>query len=314
MTEIDRDRFGRPLVIPPGGGKPVPYTRCTTFVGATEDTWNLSRWQQRNVALGLAERPDLILAVSNSRDDKKALNKICEDAAEAAKAHAKATIGTALHGLTERMDRGDDVGVVPAEYLADLAAYQAATARLEMVEIEKFMVLDAWKIAGTPDRIVRVDGKLRIFDLKTGSIELGIGKIASQLAVYSRAMHYNPDTGERTYSGVETDWGIIAHLPAGEGRCELHRVDLMKGWRGVQLSKHVRDWRARKFVDFVTAYDGATRDPGDDATRESVADRIQAAATVEQLNAIYDANPSGWTDEYTQLAKARKAELQTSAA
>ena len=35
---IPRDRWGRPLVIPPGGGKKrVAYRRVTTFVGVLED-------------------------------------------------------------------------------------------------------------------------------------------------------------------------------------------------------------------------------------------------------------------------------------
>src|SRR5215831_14489249 len=96
---IRRDRWLRPLVVPPGGGKPVPYTRCTTYVSALEDTYNLSRWQQRMVAIGLAERQDLLLAVAAHRDDKAHLNELCEKALEAAKGSAPATTGTALHKL-----------------------------------------------------------------------------------------------------------------------------------------------------------------------------------------------------------------------
>src|SRR5689334_2925212 len=65
--QVPRDRWQRPLVVPPKGGKPVAYTRCTTFVGCLEDTFNLSRWQQRMVALGLNDRPDLLLAVAAHR-------------------------------------------------------------------------------------------------------------------------------------------------------------------------------------------------------------------------------------------------------
>src|SRR5699024_10482553 len=113
-TEVERDRWGRPLITPPTGGKPVPYTRATTYVGCLEDTYNLSRWQPRMVALGLSQRPDLMLAVSSTDpDEKKKLNDLTEQAIEAAKGTAAATIGTALHALTERMDRDDDIGVVP---------------------------------------------------------------------------------------------------------------------------------------------------------------------------------------------------------
>jgi hypothetical protein len=87
-VEIARDHWGRPMVVPPGGGKATPYTRCTTFVGVLEDTYNLSRWQQRMVAIGLNDRPDLAIAVSAHRDDKVRLSAICDEAMEAAKAHA----------------------------------------------------------------------------------------------------------------------------------------------------------------------------------------------------------------------------------
>ena len=246
VPPIPRDGWGRPLVIPPGGGKPIAYTRCTTYVGVLEDTYNLARWQQRMVALGLASRPDLLLAVSAHGDDKQQLNKICADAQEAAAAHAAATTGTALHALTERLDRGLPVGVIPDAYLADLAAYEKKTARFTPVEIEKFTVLDELQVGGTPDRVLEFEGRRYIGDVKTGSIEYGIGKIAMQLAVYSRSSLYDHVTGNRAGLSVDQNNAIVVHLPAGEGRCELHWVNIAAGWEAVQLATSVRAWRTRK--------------------------------------------------------------------
>ena len=244
-VQVPRDRWQRPLVIPRDGGKPVAYTRCTTYVGCLEDTYNLARWQQRMVALGLASRPDLLLAVSAHRDDKTQLNRICSDAQEAAAAHAAATTGTALHALTDRLDRGLPLGVIPEAYQADLAAYEKETAELAPVEIEAFTVLDTLQIGGTPDRVVEFRGSRYIADVKTGSIQYGIGKIAMQLAVYSRSSLYDPATAERTGLGVDQNNAIVIHLPAGEGRCELHWVNIAAGWEAVQLATKVRTWRAR---------------------------------------------------------------------
>ncbi len=103
---IPRDRWNRPLIVPPGGGKPTAYTRCTTFVDCLEDKYNLQRWQLRQCAIGLADRPDLLLSVSAHRDDKHALNSITEKAMEAAQSSARSTMGTATHALGERVDRG----------------------------------------------------------------------------------------------------------------------------------------------------------------------------------------------------------------
>ena len=245
-TEIERDRWGRPLIVPPGGGKPKGYTRVTTFVGALEDTYNLEKWKMRQVALGLADRPDLLLSVAAHRDDKKQLNKACEQAVEAAKASAKATTGTALHALTEIIDRGGELPIIPDEARADLNAYQQATAGLNMVAIEQFGVHDELQAAGTWDRIVERDGQRFIADLKTGSIEWGLGKIAQQLALYSRCQGYDPYTGHRTPLNVHQSAGIVIHLPAGQARCDLYWIDLNAGWEAVQLSASVRNWRKRK--------------------------------------------------------------------
>jgi len=246
QIEVPRDRYGRPMVVPVKGGKPVPYTRTTTVAGSLDDGTALVAWKLRMAAIGLTQRPDLLLAATAAREDKLALNKLIEDAMEAAGATRQATIGTAIHALTEKIDRDEEVGVVPDEYLPDLKAYAEATAAFENVFIEQFCVLDKYKIAGTPDRVVRYKGELFISDLKTGSISHP-GKIAMQLAVYAHGLPYDPATATRsTWGDVNQEKGIIVHLPAGSGKCELHFVDIAKGWKGIQLADKVRTWQKAK--------------------------------------------------------------------
>lgn len=319
----ERDRWGRPLVVPPEGGKKVAYTRCTTFVGCIEDTYNLSKWQQRMVALGLASRPDLLLSVSAHRDDKRALDKVCEDAQEAAKAHAAATTGTALHALTERMDRGMEVGVVPEEYMADLAAYATATEALTATHIEQFTVLDQLRIGGTPDRVVRYNGKRYIADLKTGSIDYGYLKIAAQLAVYARSRPYDVSTDERLEPhGAEVDKGIIIHLPAGTGTCRLYWVDLLEGWNAVRVARDVREKRSLAYRDLVQPFDaapqGSTISPPGSGTAGLLADvanahglinLIRACATEDEVRALWGQHAAEWTQDHTELAKQHIAAL-----
>lgn len=326
--EVPREaKFGRPLVIPPGGGKPVPYTRCTTYVGAVEDTWALSRWQQRMVALGLAERKDLLLSVAAHREDKGMLDQLCESAAEAAKARAGATIGTALHSLTEQMDRGLDVGTVPPEYAPDLAAYADATKDLTAVHIEEFTVLDRLKIGGTPDRVVRYQGKRFIADLKTGAIEWGFVKIAAQLAVYARSSLYDPETGARTPHGAELDKGIVIHLPAGTGECRLYWIDLLTGWDAVRIARDVREKRGMKFAQVMTAFGNVvepvsitepsldlgpnTGTPVTDSfsLTPTLAEQIVASTTREQVTALWAQHASEWTPDLTEIAKQHLASL-----
>lgn len=294
--EIERDRYGRPMIVPPGGGKKVPYRRCTTFVGVLEDTWNLSRWSQRNVAIGLADRPDLLLGVAAHRDDKQKLNQLCEDAAEAAKAHAAATTGTALHALTEIVDRGLDMPVLPEQAQLDIAAYRAATANIEWLAIEQGIVVDELRVHGTPDRVGRLpDGRVVIADLKTGNVDFGMAKIAMQMAVYSRGVPYDHASGRRdTFTApVDQAAGIVIHLPAGTGKCELLEVDLAAGWEGVQIARQVWDWRARK--NLAKPY----------GTGLDLFGLIDLAGDPDSVRALWAAHQSEWTEAHTAAAKAR---------
>lgn len=247
---IPRDRWGRPLVVPPDGGKPVAYTRCTTFVGVLEDTFNLARWQQRTVAVGLSDRPDLQLSVVAHREDKHELNKICQQAIDAGKGKSGAITGTALHKLTERVDRKEDLGTIPESYKADLRAYWRQTQDLEPVELEAFVVHDKLRIGGTFDRLVKFQGQHYVADIKTGStLHFGAGKHAMQLATYANSTRYDHATQERTPlpPDLSRAWGIVIHLPAGTGTCSLHWVDIKSGWYAVtELAAPVRQWRARQ--------------------------------------------------------------------
>ena len=245
-VEVQRDRYGRPMVVPPKGGKAVAYTRTTTVAGSLDDGTALVAWKLRMAAAGLTLRSDLLLAAAANRDNKLEMDKLVEDAMEAAGATKQANIGTALHTLTEKHDRGEDLGVIPDEYVADIQAYADATKKFKNIFIEQFCVLDKYKIAGTPDRVVEYNGELYISDLKTGSISYP-NKIAMQLAVYAHGLPYDPATATRgSWGGVNQEKGIIVHLPAGSGKCELHFVDIKQGWKGIELAMKVRTFRDTK--------------------------------------------------------------------
>lgn len=221
----------------------MAYTRCTTFIGCLEDRYNLEKWQQRMVMLGMADHPELVLAVAAHRDDKSTLDDIAAEAQTLARSGRAALTGTAIHKLTADLDRGLEVGRVPGDYQRDLDAYRAATAVFTSEYVEQFMVCDELRIGGTPDRIVSFNGKRYIADTKTGDISRA-GKIAMQLAVYAHSDIYDIETGTRTPVDVDRRNGIIIHLPAGTGTCELHWVNIAAGWDAVLLADQVRTWRA----------------------------------------------------------------------
>ncbi|MGH8879772.1 MAG: hypothetical protein ACRD0P_20890, partial [Stackebrandtia sp.] len=306
---VERDRWGRPLIVPPDGGKPRPYTRCTTFADCLDDRFALERWKQRMVAIGLVARPDLRIAVAAAaRDDKRRLDALCGDALEAANANDKARIGTALHAFAEQADLGQlFTDRIPPEHQGDIAAYRDATSRMDHAHVEQFMVCDELGVAGTPDRVSRVGRNPGVYiaDIKTGDITKSLGKIAMQLALYAHSVVYDPVTGRRTpIAGLDTDQAVIIHLPAGQAQCELLWIDIAAGWEGVQLARDVRNWRARKHRPRPLTPYAAPRPA-------TWAQRIAAASSLDELTAIWtQADAAGqWTDALTSAAATRKTEF-----
>lgn len=318
--EPTRDTWGRPKVVPPQGGKPVPYTRCTTYVGGVEDMYLVHRWQMRHLARGVAFNDDLITAVRDQDpEDKQGLNGLVDEALKRSGSSDAASVGTYVHALTEAYDRGQDPWTEveppllsdgylnPDLYRADLDAYIAATAEMEAVQVEQFTVLDPRKVAGTPDRVLRYRGKRYIGDVKTGNVEWGMGKISAQLAVYARSRPYDVESDERMDPhGAEVDKGIVIHIPAGQGVCNLWWVDLIAGWETVKLCGNIRESRQRKFVHLARELTVAPAGP------VTLADRITLASSRDELTALWRLHEAEWSPDHTRLAAQRTAALQGS--
>lgn len=254
---VERDQWGRPKIIPIGGGKPVAYTRISTLCKALKDGSDdgLSKWYGRMTALGVARRPDLAAhaaVLTSSDEDKPELNKLVEEAMAAAGAHKARNLGSAFHRLAEIADtRSDDLSHVSGEMLADLDAYMHATADFEVIAAEKFVVLDELKAAGTFDRLLRTpDGKIRVADIKTGKDTHRFPlDVAVQCGLYANGSLYDPSTGKRTpLDGVETDSALLIHLPAGTGTCTVYLLDTRGAIPAAQVAVTIREWRKQKLA------------------------------------------------------------------
>ena len=245
--DIARDRWGRPLIVPEGGGKPIPYTRISTLAKALDSKEGLMSWKQRMVALGIGKRPDLAqLAAVTDPSDKRKMKELVDAAMAAAESDKAANVGTTLHSLTEQLDRGT-LESIPAQHMEDISAYEQATKGLEMKAAELFVVNDAVQAAGTFDRLVQLpDGRVVIADLKTGQTEPTYPHgVTTQCAIYARSHLYNIAESARTAYlpdlGVSTDVGLLIHLPAGKGTCDLYLLDLNVGWQLAQTAVAVRE-------------------------------------------------------------------------
>lgn len=253
------------------------YTRATTVAHALDDAYNLHRWQERQVVVGLTQRPALWQhAVSLHPDDKDGLNKLCEDAREAAGANDAARIGSARHRLFEYLDAGrlQLSQVTDPEALADAQAYYGVLAQggLRLLEgwIESVIVVEPLGVAGTIDRAVLVNTPqgpvMRVLDLKTSKdMKWSYDSWAMQVAIYSRATHIWERPTDRLTPLVrpfDQTTAYILHAPAGTGTAYLHQVDLVNGedaWAqaAVDLAMEVRKVNGfgKRSMTQVAAYD-----------------------------------------------------------
>lgn len=324
-----RDRWGRYLLPDPNTGKERPWTRATTLASTLADTYGLTQWQMRMVAKGLGMRPDLLaLAAAAHVDDKATLNRVANDAKEAAGSSAGANAGTALHSFTEAVDRGEDPQV-PDPWAGDIAAYRrtleasGVTTRPEW--IERITVVPEYGVAGTFDRILILpDGRQVIGDVKTGKdLSYSWSEIAIQLALYAHATHMWGGQAWESMPIVDPNEAVVIWLPVGRGECTLWTVDIAAGWEMAAVAHRVRAWRSRK--DLAAMQSGTVSPAAStqllmehavNGAAQRLERAVRAAASVDDLVALWaKADADGtWTPALTALAADRKRALATAGA
>lgn len=269
-----RDRWSRPLLVPPGGGERIAYTRMSTLANYICDQSGLATWEKRLLARGLAEREDLAamiaclpplhsakrdkrdLTAAEKREDKAVSAKLdgyINEALEHAGRSFKANAGTAVHGFT---DPGADLEYVPERMKGDVDSFltYVGSGTLEILATEVFVVNEALGCAGSFDHIGRLNvpgfSQPCIVDKKTGQVDGKGLSFAVQLAGYANAEVYDLDSDQRrpleSLTGgerVTTRYGYIAHIPLGAGRTDFYRVDLMRGIHCARLATQVRTAR-----------------------------------------------------------------------
>jgi hypothetical protein len=84
-----------------------------------------------------------------------------------------------------------------------------------------------------------------VADVKTGKHEPKYPHGATtQIAVYAHGHLYDPEKGRIGYLpdlGVSLDAGLLIHMPAGTGTCDLYLLDISVGWSLAQTSVAVRN-------------------------------------------------------------------------
>lgn len=342
-TSTRRDRWGRYQVVNPTTGKLTGYTRATTVAKALDDGSGLIGWSKRMVALGLAQRPDLLALVAISNGDNHTLDSVCERAAEAGGSTIRRNLGIAVHAMLEQ-SWTDPNYKAPAPYTADIKAVHAAlgahSITVEAGMVERIVVSDAHQIAGTFDLLVRSpDGKLRVADIKTGSIFMGALSFAIQLSIYANAdalytqgpaADGSADVRE-PMPPIAGDYGYIFHVQPESGHCDIHTIDLTAGLEALEIAMAVREARKVKVLALAPIPEAIMADavakvidtfPGaelvthvDEDWRQWMTSRLQAikdAGAIEALALHWPAVPTIPSGE--QITIEQGAEIEAAAA
>jgi hypothetical protein len=268
-----RDRYGRYLVVPPAGGPPIGYSRATTIAKVLDSGGGLASWKAAMTVQGLLLRSGLRAQWEalmnqehgdpwyNSQQGKARAKALVEECAAVGGASDRAQIGLALHAITALMDAGQAPSHLTPETKRDIEAYQSGlkSARLEVVPraVELTVVLDAYQVAGTFDRLLTMQGRPLplVSDLKTGgNLDYSFQSFAVQLAIYSRGdfLYRQGDAPDGSKDErlpmpeVDQEYGLILHLNAGTGELAVYTVDLVAGWEAFTHSLWARSWRNSK--------------------------------------------------------------------
>lgn len=263
---IQVDRWNRYVLPDPVTGQERSWTRVTTAAKAMEDTYNLSQWQMRMVAYGIAISPHLVMQAASfkkedvvSGDDKnvkKDLQDIAQRALEAAGGDQGARVGTGLHNFTDRIDHGEKLVFAPAPYDKAIEAYvrllQHHKLRTNPDWIERVIVVPELGLAGKLDRLLEIEGfrELLVGDLKSQkTMEFGSLGIALQQAAYAHAT-FVWDVDAEIYTApppINQELALVMHVPSTRpGEATLHGVDIVRGWELLNLAIKVRAARSEK--------------------------------------------------------------------
>lgn len=321
-------RRGRYTLPNPETGKSKSWQRVTNFIKLAEDTYHLELWKQRNVAKGLAMRPDYVEAVQplEVKRDKERLNAICAAAQDVAGAYAMSEEGTALHTSTELADyAGGSLNPVDPRHHVKVRLYLDALKANGLAVpdnmIERVTASRRYQVAGKFDRVYRLgDGSYVIGDVKTGdSLDLSFPSISGQLACYEDGInHTGIWDGSRydTSIKVRTDFGIVVHLPSTRDEVSVYEVDLFQGHRLNAVCLDVRESRKVKAKHVARVFQADSYRAAGATAEQEWLELLNAAHTVTELVDIAArARAFGqWTERLATQARLLAHELRVLAA
>lgn len=310
---------GPPMIVPDAPGEPVPYDRPSGAADILADKGHLTDvWSPSKMVDGIvADRTLLDQWVDARARQAKTpeIRKLLNAMKRAGGAWDKADRGTIFHEWAQKVTSARcTIDEVPEEFRRAVAAYIVALADcgLTIVAVERLVVWDERRLAGTFDALVRnADGEHFILDIKTGSLQhLGL---LVQLYVYASAPYYfaqgealdGTDDVREAKPATSTTLAYVAEVDIDAGTCKIREVDLTAGAEALDLADAVRDLRtvkswgralngARAQKEAVDATFGETVEVShvDEAWRTEMRERIAAIIAAGHTDDILRAWPT----------------------
>lgn len=314
----------------------VYMTRASGFGDVLEDKYKIGRARERRIVFGLSRAPELVRAAQAVRGqdeptDRGELERLADKAVEYARGNAAAMSGTAFHRLREQHDAGEDLSHLDALTRRGLDTWRRLLDPFEVMGSEQFVVNDTINAAGTYDALLELVRPVTIRDKNgavRGRLEAGervIGDLKSgrwgpswfgpgygvQAWTYALGVPYAHESGRGDWPdrvAPSTSWAVIPWVSLDDlDAARLVWIDLHRAGDLVALAQ---DIRAARKAEGLFCEDTAGGPMPTSLAVSGVAQLLAQAADRGELERLWVAHQSVWTEALTRLAQARLAELE----
>lgn len=239
--------------------------RCksvTTVAKIVSDSYNIQKWHERMVGMGVTIDSNLRENIAANVDDKERLNDLCEDAKKVAKAHHAADRGTQMHRVLELVLLDQEDKLMTEQQRADAEVLKRTLDRYHLTPYQKmaeqFVAWPHYTVAGRFDAILETaNNDLILTDLKSGPNAVAYPQsTCAQLALYARAPHVSATINQKGSQDVVTEWtempgrldrskAFVLLVPPDAEIGTLHELDIEHGWAAAQLALRLIEWRKK---------------------------------------------------------------------
>ena len=218
------------------------------------------------VGVGVTVDPNIRENIAAHIDDKKRVDKECDKAKEAAKAHLKADRGTQMHRVLELVISDREHKLLTDQQREDAIILKRTMDRYHLTPYdcmtEQFVAWPHYCVTGRFDAVLeRPDGSLCLVDLKSGEGAINYPlQTKIQLALYARAPHISDNIHsvfeKGTHKDLVTDWremperldrhyAYVMLVEVGAEVGTLYEMDIEHGWAGAQIALKALEWRKK---------------------------------------------------------------------